>query len=255
MDSISLFRDAMRHKWATLAVAAFTVLLLLYVLVIRSPSYQADASYALVAPPSAAATNQGAQSSSTTTTSSAGSYNPYTNYGDLTVVASLVTQAMSSQSIAQQLKAQGVTDFTVEQSSDDTAPIIEISANGGSAAAAEGAAKTVASYVQRTLANLQTQQHVNTRYQITTQQLNAPNYAQRKLSSTVRDAVAAFVFGLILWFVVLSIIRGLELRGKAAGPKTAREPSDSGDAAGQVPPVPAPTDGFERKSLTGVGQP
>jgi capsular polysaccharide biosynthesis protein len=252
MDSISLFRDAVRHKWATLAVAAFTVLLLLYVLVIRSPSYQADGSYALVSPPTAPTASQIAQDPAL---KNVDSYNPYTNYGDLTVVASLVTQAMSSQSTAQQLKAQGISDFTVDQSSDDTAPIIEISATGDTAATAEGAANTVATYVQRTLANLQTQQHVNTRYQITTQQLNAPNYAQRKLSSTVRDAVAAFVFGLILWFVVLSIIRGLELRGKASRSALPREPSESDDAAGQMPPVPTSTDGFEREPLTGVGQP
>lgn len=252
MDSISLFRDAMRHKWATLGVAALTVLLLLYVLVLRSPVYQANASYALVSPPNAPTTNQNSNTANTTT--SADSYNPYTNYGDLTVVASLVTQAMSSQSMAQQLKAHGVSDFTVEQSSNAAAPIIEISATGGTAAGASAAARTVETYVRTTLANLQTQQHVNARYQITTQQLNAPNYAQRKVSSTIRDAIAAVVFGLVLWFVVLSVIRGLELRGKASGPETAREPSDSGDAAGQVTPVPAPADSFERKSLTGIGQ-
>lgn len=253
MDSISLFHDAVRHKWTTLSAMAVTVLLLLYVLVIRSPVYQADASYALVSPPTAATATT--TQTTTSTTSKAGSYNPYTDYGDLTVVASLVTQAMSSQSVAQQLKAEGVSDFTVEQSTDDTAPIIDLSATGGSSAAAESAARTVAAYLRRTIANLQTQQHVSTHYQITAQQLNAPNYAQRKVSSMIRDAIAALVFGLVLWFVVLSIIKGLELRGKAVQSKAARKPSDSDDAAGQAPPVPATADGFKRKSLTGVGQP
>jgi capsular polysaccharide biosynthesis protein len=251
MDSISLFRDAVRHKLATLGVAAFTVLLLLYVLVIRSPVYQADASYALVSPPSGPTASQLAKDPAL---KNVDSYNPYTNYGDLTVVASLVTQAMSSQSTAQQLKAHGVSDFTVDQSSNATAPIIEVSATGGNAAAAEAAAETVATYVRSTLSSLQAEQNVNAQYRITTQQLNAPDYAQRKVSSTVRDAIAACVFGLVLWFVVLSLIRGLELRGKAPGPGTAREPNESDDT-GQVPPVQAPADGFKRKSLTGVGQP
>src|SRR5262245_54898459 len=84
MDLMSLVRLMWRHWRITVPAAVLTIVLVVAAFMLKSPSYEAGASVVLFSPPlapSADTTTPGAVQSS--------GENPFTRYGDLSVVADI----------------------------------------------------------------------------------------------------------------------------------------------------------------------
>jgi capsular polysaccharide biosynthesis protein len=222
MDLVAMTKEAFRYRAVTIPILALTFLLAIYFVAIKAPTYEAQSSYALVAPPNPPSATQIAANPAL---GRVNSNNPYVSYGDLTDVVALVSQAMSGAGLKQQLHNEGIDgSYTIAQNVDASAPIVDITATAGSPAAATYAATRVANLTIATLGNLQRAQHVNRRYWITAQQLTPPDKPTAKLSSKIRAVIAIIGIGLIAWFIALSIVRGLaeQRASRPAKPPTRR---------------------------------
>jgi hypothetical protein len=229
MDLLSMLQTVWRHKLATLPVIALTVLGAVYVIGLKAPVYQAASSYVLIAPPSAPTTEQIARDPAL---GRINSDNPYVRFGDLGVVVDVLTQAVSTTAAQQQLVREGADSRYVVAPSVvfGSAPIIQITALGISAAEAMRSATLVDQELKAELARLQANQGVDRRYWITALQLNVPDQAQLQLSSKLRSLIGVLVLGVVMLFVVVSMMSGLAERRARA-----RFAVDEDSLGGEIP--------------------
>lgn len=215
MDLVSLIREMWRHKLVVLPVAVLTLAAAAYVAVLRPAEYASAAAVALVNPPQAPTSDQIARNPAL---AKINANNPYTQYGDLTIVVDLLQQAMQSTAVVDHLKAEGVeSGYTLQPSVQASAPILQVSGIGSTPAAAVRAATLIDAEVATTLHALQTVRGVNPNYLITTQVITPPGLAQLQLSSKLRSLIAVLVIGIVLLFVALSFRRAAEERKTEAG--------------------------------------
>jgi hypothetical protein len=212
MDLLSISRTVWRHKLATIPVLLIMLVGIAYVLGVKAPLYQAQSSYILLP----AATPPTAEKLATDPTlKGVNPNNPFTGYGDLSIVVDLLTEVMTGPAEGQVLANQGLTGpYTVAPltTAYGNAPIIQITAQGPSPAAATNSATLVGKAFQSQLANIQASQRTSTRYWIGSLELSRPDRAQQQVSSKLRDVVGVIAFGVILLFVMVSTMNAREER-------------------------------------------
>ena len=91
-------------------------------------------------------------------------------------------------------------------------PIVQITAQGPSAAAATKSAALVGKAFKSQLANIQASQGTSKRYWIGSLELSRPDRAEQQSSSKLRDLIAVIAIGVILLFVVVSTMNAREER-------------------------------------------
>ncbi len=227
MDLVSIARTVWRHKLATLPVLILTFIGIVYVLVLKPPVYQATSSYILISPPGPPTADQVAKDPALGRVSS---NNPYVAFGDLNVVAEVVTQAMGTDQIRSALVKEGVDPrYSVGPSTDLTtdAPILQVTGVGSTPAAAVRSATFVGVEIGDRLNRMQAAQGVDSRYWIKALQLTAPAHAQMQVSGKLRSLIAILAVGVILLFVVVSTMKGLAERRAVS--------STPGEEAARVP--------------------
>jgi hypothetical protein len=188
------------------------------VLVVKAPTYQAQSTYILVpgsAPPTPA------QIAKDPALNSVNSSNPFEQYGDISVVGTMLIQVMSSPSEAAVLAGEGVSgSYTVapDMTTYGSSPILHITAQGPTATVASNAAALVGEAMQNKLAALQAAQGTSRQYWIRSLELAPPTHPQAQLSSKLRDLVAVIAVDVIMLFVIVSILNAREERKRESLP-------------------------------------
>jgi hypothetical protein len=186
--------------------------------VIKPKVYQAQASYLLIPPPQAPTPQQIAAHPAL---AKVNTNNPYVRFNDLTVIVSLLAQTETSNTTRSQLVAQGADpNYQIGPNVQfGTDPIIQITGSGPTPAAAIKSATVVGKSTIQMLTTLQAQQGVNSAYMISALPLTAPSGATLQVSSLLRTAVSVLALGVIVLFIVVSTLSGIEERRQQRRPR------------------------------------
>jgi hypothetical protein len=233
MDLVAIAQTVRRHKFATLPVIILTFVLVIYVLALSKPDYQATGAYALVNPPPAPTQAQIAQNPAL---GKVNANNPLVSYGNLTIVAGMVSQAMGTQAVQDALLADGVDPrSTVTLDPSSIAPVLTVTGVGDTAADAVSSGERLGSAMSTELNAIQARLGVNADYRITTYALGLPDQASLKLSSKLRDLAGVLALGVILLWVAVSIaVARAERKNASASPGGMPESAPSQGAGGVV---------------------
>jgi len=194
-----------RYKLVTIPIVALVLLGVFYVIVIKSPVYEAGSTYILVNPPAPPTDSAIARDPSL---AHIGADNPYTRYSDQSVVVQLLAGRLSSDEARRALAARGADPgYEIAPSAEFgySAPIVQITGTGSSPAAAVHTARVVGSAVTSELDRMQAVHNVSPKYRIDTQQVVAPRDATLKASGKLRALVAVLVLGAALLFLAVTV--------------------------------------------------
>jgi hypothetical protein len=212
MDLFSIGHNIWRHKLATLPVILLTALGLVYALALKQPVYQTTSSFALISPPAPPTNQQLAQDPAL---GRVNSNNPFVNYGDLSIVADLLAQVVSADSERTALVKQGADGSYVvapDQQFGLNAPLLQITGVGSTAQAAIRTATLVGQALSQQMDALQSARGVDSRYWIQPLQVTGPDQATLQLSSKLRLVLGVLGIGVILMFVMVSVMSAREER-------------------------------------------
>jgi hypothetical protein len=209
MDLFAMVRTIWRHKIAAAPVILLMGLGLFYVVAIKPPTYDADASVQLLYPPAAPTAQQILQDPKL---GKLNSNNPFVSLGDPLFVGDAVVDEITSPSAQQQLLSEGVDKrYQAAMSSDPgNPPIIDITGVGSTEAIALYSAQKVTALAQQDLTAMQSAKGVNSAYMITSEVLIQPTKASAVVTSKLRTLIAVLGAGIILLFVVVSGAEALE---------------------------------------------
>jgi hypothetical protein len=203
MDLIAIAQTVRRHKFAALPVLILTFVLVCYVMFLSKPDYQAVGAYALVNPPPAPTQAQITQNPSL---GKVDANNPLVSYGNLTIVAGMLTEAMGTESMENTLVAGGVDPrSTVTLDPSSIAPVLTVTGVGSTAADAVYSGVRLGNALSNQLNAMQARLGVTAGYRITAYPLGLPDQASLKVSSKLRDLAGVLALGVILLWVSISI--------------------------------------------------
>jgi hypothetical protein len=241
MDLLSIGRKLWRYKLVTLPVVLLTICGVVYVVAVKEPVYEASSSYILINPPAPPTEEAIARNPSL---AQINADNPYTRFGDDTVVVGVLASTMESKSVRRDLlKAGADARYTVEgESAFWSSPIVQVTAQGRTPAAALTSAKLVGNALIRELDRRQQAEGVDPRYRIKARPVDPPDDALLRASGQLRMLVGVLAFGVVLLFVVVSAADALttlraERMGRAA-------PSRGAGSDGPWPAYDARADGL-----------
>jgi Chain length determinant protein len=227
MDLISIVQVLWRHKFFVLPVVLLTCLGAFYIVKVKPPVYQASTNILLINP-------NGPPTLPQIKKDPALKYipigNPYNTYGTLAVIADVAIQTVTSGDSVTALVKEGVSPrFQVAMSTDyQFPPEIVVTGVGPSAAAAIQSATLIAAAVQADIRGLQVAQGVYPYYMIKSALVVPPGQATYSVSSKLRSLIAVLALGMILLFVVISVVDAIEKRRTVvlpALPEPSRAPS------------------------------
>jgi hypothetical protein len=189
MDLMSLLRLMARHWRVTVPAAVLTVMLVVAAFMLKSPSYTAGASVVLFSPPAVPSAEDNPDVAPAT------GDNPFIRYGDLAVVADIVARKMNGDDVKAELKAEGVTGYTVVANRLTRGPVIDVTGFGPDPAAAIGSAKATVTKFDSVLKELQQAEGADPAYLITSAPVEPPDTAHAQVGSTLRTAIALLAVG------------------------------------------------------------
>lgn len=209
MDLVAILGKLWRYRLVTAPIVALTIVAALYIAVIQHPIYEVQSNYVLLNPPAAPTAEDIARDPSL---AGVHSDNPYTRFGDQSVVIQVLAATMNSEPASRALAREGVLEpYTVAPSTDFgyASPIVQITASGPSAAAAIRSAKTLGDASMRELDRMQKSQGVDEHYRIQAMQVEPPDNAKLQASGKLRMLVSVLLFGAVLLFLVTAVIDAL----------------------------------------------
>src|SRR4051812_28686168 len=209
MDLLSIMQTLWRHRIATIPVIALTVLGCFYVVAIKAPVYEATASYILFNPPAPPTPEEIAADPALGRIKTD---NPYTRFGEQSVVVDVLSRTMSADAARQALVRKGADSRYIVQGSASfgmSSPIIQITGVGSSSQAALDTATIVSSAVKSELDRMQAAYGTDARYRIKPLQIDFPDRAQLRASGKIRMLVGVLALGGILIFLVVSFLNGV----------------------------------------------
>jgi hypothetical protein len=235
MDLSAITQTVRRHKFAALPVIILTFALVVYVMVLSKPDYETAGIYALVSPPPPPTPAQIAQNPAL---GKVNPNNPLVSYGNLSIVASMLTQAVGTQSSQHLLLADGVDSrSTVTNDSTQQVPVLTATGVGSTAAEAVHSGRLLGQVLSNELNSIQARLSVSPGYRITLYPLDVPDQASLKLSSKLRNLIGVLALGVILLWVSVSVAVARAAR-KNARVSSARAPDSAALQASQgVPPM------------------
>jgi capsular polysaccharide biosynthesis protein len=210
MDLLSIAQTLWRRKLFAIPVILLTAIGGLYIIKVKPPVYESDASVLLITPnpPSAA------QIAASPKLRKINTNNPYIDYGDLQIVGDAVIELITSDTAQPALIKAGVDPRYTLSLSDDIGdpPIIEITGVGTTPQQAIHSAEVLAQTSAADLYQLQKQQGVNHLYMIRATDLVQPAQAQRSDSGKLRSLIAVLGLGILLLFIVISVADAVDKR-------------------------------------------
>jgi hypothetical protein len=242
MDLFAIMGTLWRHKWVSIPVLLLTLVGTAYVVMIRSPSYQAKANVLFIYPPATPTAFEIEQDPALAKVN-----NPYANLGNETYLADVMSTLLSSSASQRSLEAEGVAQgyqVTVDTSGEASGqavapPALDITGVGSNPQAAIQSAKLVADAVSTDLRQLQQSQHVQSNSMVTAVEYVTPSSAVESSSGKIKMAVGVAVIGFIVLLVAVSLAQGREERrnGRASRGRQSDPP-----VGGRREPVRSPAD-------------
>ena len=162
MSIASLLRLLWRQRRVVIPAAVVALLACVGVLIVQPPVYRASAAVVLLNPPALP------EVTPENPTIPPEYQNPYSRFGDLSVIVDILVKVLDSEPVQQQLKAQGL-DGTFEIAANRDfyrGPIIDVAGEGPSGSAAITNTNLVIAELERQLTTLQTSQGTDPSYWI-----------------------------------------------------------------------------------------
>jgi capsular polysaccharide biosynthesis protein len=206
MSLLLIVRKLWKYKLFTLPILALVLAGAVYVFAVKAPTYEAGSTYILVNPPPPPTD---AQIALDPELGRIDSDNPYLRFSDQTVLVQVLASRLNSEDSRQSLAEQGADpNYTVAPSPEFgfSAPILQITGTGTSAAAAVRTANLVGEAVTKELNRMQEVRRVDKLYRIKAEAVVGAHDATLKASGKLRALVAVFALGTILMFIVVSVL-------------------------------------------------
>jgi hypothetical protein len=148
--------------------------------------------------------------------------NPYVNYGNLDLVADVVIDLVNAPATQQTLVNEGANPkYTVAlENAFDNPPVIQVTGTAPTGPEAIKSAQLVAQALSHSLYQMQANQHVNSHYMISADEIVNPGTASASSSGKLRTLVGFLALGIILLLVAVSIAQSLENRRRGRGATT-----------------------------------
>jgi capsular polysaccharide biosynthesis protein len=249
VDVLQIWRKLWRHRIVTLPVIALTVLTSFYVVAVKTPEYQASSSYVVLNPPPPPTPQDIARMPALKRISPD---NPYARFSDPSVLVSLLSTSLSSDSTRRRLADAGA-DIGYKVAPAQVAPgqevqQVDVTGTGSSPQQAVHTAELVGAELNKELDALQEARRVDPYYRVTTQQVVPPNNPEQQVTSTLRPLVGVFAIGGILLLIVVSAAEALPtLRGR----RREQDKPVEEDEGASIGPAPEP----RMQGMTGLTQP
>jgi hypothetical protein len=209
VDLVAIFGKLWRYRLVTLPIVALTIAAALYIALIQQPVYEVQSNYVLLNPPAAPTAEDIARDPSL---AGVHSDNPYTRFGDQSVVIQVLAATMNSEPANRELEQKGVLEpYAVAPSTDFgyASPIVQITASGPTALAAVRSARILGDAATRELDRMQKSQGVDEHYRIKAMQVEPPDNAKLQASGKLRMLVSVLLFGAVVLFLVTAVIDAL----------------------------------------------
>ena len=206
MDLLSIARKFWRYRLLTLPVLLLTLAAAVYIVAVKQPVYEAKSSFVLLNPPPPPTAEDIARDPSL---GQINTDNPYTRFGDQSVVIQVLASTMTGESARRALVRAGADSrYTVAPSVEFgySSPIVNITALGASPQAAMSTAKIVDDAIKRELDRMQESHSVDKRYRIKTLEVAAPDEATLQASGKLRMLVGVLGLGAVAMFMLVSIL-------------------------------------------------
>jgi capsular polysaccharide biosynthesis protein len=235
MSLLLIATKVWKYKLVTFPIFACVLVGAFYVVAVTAPTYEASATYILVNPPPLPTDAQIARDPALGRIKDD---NPYTRFSDQAVLVSVLASRLGSDDTRLSLARQGADPNYIAAPSAEfgfSAPILQITGTGTSAAAAVTTTNVVGAAVTRELDQMQRVRGVDKGYRITAEAVVAAHDAKLKPSGKLRSLVAVLVLGTILLFMAMSVLDALStLRAQWARART--EEGDHADQGSFGPP-------------------
>lgn len=198
LSLVALCRLFARHRVVAAIGAVATLVSLVVVATAVPPKYESGGALLLLLPP-APVVDRSSSDTDDSVTDIDNSYNPYVAYGSLSVVSDVVARLMMSQAVADELAADGITDYSVETNADySRGAVLEVEVRAPTAEEAQAGAARVLAATKAALATQQERYGTDPQFFITADELEAARVPVRVLSSTVRALIAMMALGGLL---------------------------------------------------------
>jgi hypothetical protein len=199
-----------RYRLVTLPVIALTLLGLFYVIAVKAPEYKVSSSYVLINPPPPPTADEIARDPKL---GSINPNNPYTRFSDQSVIVSLLSSSLSSDTARQELVKTGADPrYTVSPDLQlgYSSLVVEVTGMGSTPQGAMHTAELVGAALTRELDRIQASQGVDPHYMIKTQPVVAPDSPKLQISSRFRPLIGVLAIGAILLLLAVSAAEALE---------------------------------------------
>jgi hypothetical protein len=224
MSLLLIVRKIWKYKLLTVPLLALVLAGAFYVVAMTAPTYEASSTYILEYPPPPPTD---AEIASDPALGRVNSDNPYLRFSDQTVLVQVLASRLNSEEGRKNLAAQGADpNYTAAPSPEFgfSAPILQITGTGISAAAAIKTTNLVGRAAQRELDRMQESRGVDDTYRIQAQAVVTAQDATLKASGKLRALVAVLGLGTIMLFIVISVLDALgALRTEWAEPRAGDE--------------------------------
>jgi hypothetical protein len=210
VDLLAISRKLWRYRIVTLPVVALTLLGAFYVVAVKAPVYKVSSSYVLINPPPPPTADDLARDPKLARINP---NNPYTRFSDQSVIVSLLSNSLSSDTARQALVGEGADPrYTVapDLQLGYSSLVVEVTGVGTTPEGAMKTAQLVGAALGRELNRVQASQGVDPHYMIRTQPVVLPDSPEQQVSSTLRPLVAVLAIGAILLLLAVSVAQALE---------------------------------------------
>jgi capsular polysaccharide biosynthesis protein len=211
MSLLLIITRIWKYKLVTIPIIVLMLVGAYYVVAVTAPTYEASATYILVNPPPPPTEEEIARNPAL---GRINDDNPYLRFGDQSVLVQVLAGKLSSEENRLVLKKQGADpNYTAQPSADFgfSAPILQITGTGPSAAASVHTANLVGQALNRELANMQRFRGVAKEYRITTEAVVPAVDAKLRPSGKLRMLIAVLVLGTVLLFLSMSVLDALSV--------------------------------------------
>lgn len=257
MDLLALFTTLRRHKLIVLAVLAVMLGGNAYVAFGIPPQYESTAQYVLIAPPPAPTDAAIARDPSL---GKVNTNNPYLRLPNPSVVVDVLAQRVSGDTVRRELISRGADEnYTISATNSlGSGLVISIVGTGTSDDSARRTLELVAESMKKELHGMQKVDGADDKYLFVALPINPPTDPIRKVTGTIRSAIAVSAACFVLLFGLISIAEAIGPRRTkqvvpVAEPEGERGRSDGpGDQASAPPPAPARQGGSGQSDITVV---
>ncbi|MDT5036725.1 MAG: hypothetical protein QOE03_1910 [Micromonosporaceae bacterium] len=247
MDLVAILAIVRRHRWIVASALALVAGAVAGVVFATPKQYESTAQYVLISPPPAPSD---AQIQRDPGLGRLNSDNPYLRVPSPSVVVDVLAQRVSGDTVRQALINQGADkDYQIAGTNAvGSGMVISIVGTGHSAALSRRTTGLVASRMQTELHDMQKVNGADDRFLIQALPIGPTADPVRKITSTIRAAIATLAGGMVLLFVVVSVAEARSVRRtrvvstvpmQRAAPPDPAPPAPPASAASPVSPASA----------------